>query len=298
MLAFSDIICFVKNFESAPKLTFPICRSRLFVATGGLLHSEHFFICRMSPVLLLLGSNLSSRFVYLQRAIHLLNEAGVSVQQLSPFYETAAWGHTEQNDFLNVAAQVETNLSPQDLLKRVKATEQELGRTTTTKWGPREIDIDILFYGNEILHTETLTVPHPELQQRRFALVPLNDLVPDEIHPVFKKSIAKLLSQCADKSAIRYYCEGDFQSKAITVKGKVQGVAFRHYTLHAAQVYGLKGMVKNRPDGSVYTEAEGSKQSMNAFLNFCRQGSPAARVDELLITDREPTFFNSFEIVR
>ena len=127
-----------------------------------------------------LGSNLGCREDNLRQAIAALREQpGMGVKRLSAVYETEPWGRTDQPRFLNMVAEVETVLSPEQLLAAAQAIEAALGRERTARWAPRVLDIDILLYGDERIATEALTIPHPLLAERQFALVPLAELVPD-----------------------------------------------------------------------------------------------------------------------
>ena len=152
----------------------------------------------MNTTYLLLGSNEGDRKVWLQKAISLIAEKCGAIVKRSSIYQTAAWGITEQPDFLNMVLEVETNLGPEDLLQSILEIETAMGRHRTVKWGPRIIDIDILFYNKLTLSNPELVIPHPFLQDRRFTLMPLAELAPDYIHPVFAKSVSTLLSECKD----------------------------------------------------------------------------------------------------
>lgn len=149
-------------------------------------------------VYLLLGTNQGNRENNLKTAIHLLSKQVGPVTNQSAIYETAAWGETNQPGFLNQAVQIETDEAPQVLLSTIKDIEQQVGRTATYRWGPREIDIDILFMGAEVYRSPTLEIPHKELANRRFALVPLCELAGDAQHPVLHQSLTALLQHCPD----------------------------------------------------------------------------------------------------
>ncbi len=147
-----------------------------------------------SPIYLALGSNLGDRVVNLETARKALAPR-IRVIRESPIYVTPPWGYTEQPDFLNQVIEVETLLHPIPLLHRLKTIEADMGRETTFRNGPRIIDLDILFYGQEVYEGELLQIPHPRLQERAFVLVPLNDLAPDFIHPVLNQSVGDMLAK-------------------------------------------------------------------------------------------------------
>jgi len=121
----------------------------------------------------------------------------------SNLYATAAWGNTSQPDFLNQVIEVATQLDATETLKEILSIEKNMGRIRTVKNAPRIIDIDILFFNNEIINRIDLIVPHPEIQNRRFVLIPLNEIVPQMIHPVLNKTIDQLLSFCPDQLAVK-----------------------------------------------------------------------------------------------
>ncbi len=139
------------------------------------------------------GSNLGDRQKYIFDAINLLkNTQGIFLCEVSPIYETKPVGYKDQPDFLNCVAKIETTLSPEKLLDACVYIENELERKRIIKWGPRTIDLDVLFYGDLIVNNENLKIPHPLLHEREFVLVPLKDLSPDFRHPKFHNSIDEL----------------------------------------------------------------------------------------------------------
>jgi 2-amino-4-hydroxy-6-hydroxymethyldihydropteridine diphosphokinase len=158
----------------------------------------------MAKVYLGLGSNKGDRIGYLRSA---LVEAGklkkTTVAQVSSVYETEPVGKKDQGEFLNAVAEAETSLSPQDLLRELKRIERELGREERIRWGPREIDIDILYYEDLVLHDEFIQIPHAEIANRRFVLIPLNEISQGLIDPVRKLGMAELLRFCPDTSTVR-----------------------------------------------------------------------------------------------
>ena len=153
----------------------------------------------MPEVFLGLGSNVGERKENIIAALELLKEkiADVKVAQI---YESRAVGHEHQPNFLNTAAKGTTALKPKELLDFVKAVENEVGRVERFRWGPREIDIDILFYDDLTYKNEWLEIPHSYLRERDFVLKPLTDLAPDFTHPVFKKTIKQLLAELPEEN--------------------------------------------------------------------------------------------------
>ena len=157
----------------------------------------------MNKIYLLLGSNLGNSKQQLSKAISLIQKKMGNLTRQSGTYTTAAWGNTDQPDFLNQVIVVETALTAADTMQGILSIEKKMGRIRTQKNAPRIIDIDILFFNKEIISLPELIVPHPQLQNRRFVLIPLNELSANFIHPVLKKTIHQLLRVCPDKLAVK-----------------------------------------------------------------------------------------------
>jgi len=160
----------------------------------------------VNEVYLGLGSNKGERLTHLKRAIDELHKVG-KVTTISPVYETEPWGKIGQPPFLNAVIRMETELAPLLLLREIKVIEQRVGRQPSQRWGPREIDIDILFYDELVLDTHELKVPHPYLHVRPFVLIPLADIAPDLVHPVLKKTVYELVKELSDddRDKVRRY---------------------------------------------------------------------------------------------
>lgn len=158
----------------------------------------------MTSAWLSLGSNLGDPLLQLREALQRLGEDAsmTRVEKVSPVYRTKAWGNTEQPDFLNLVTQISTALLPEQLLEQLLQTEREMGRVRTEKWGPRTIDIDILFYNGKIVEHAGLHLPHPRLHLRNFVLIPLHAIAPELVHPVSGKTVTQLLAECPDKSEV------------------------------------------------------------------------------------------------
>ena len=147
----------------------------------------------MKTVYLSLGSNIGDRERNLRAALEHLDTAGIRIARVSPVYETEPVDLTGQRWFLNLVAEVETDLFPLQLLARTQKIERALGRVRTVPKGPRTIDIDILLYGNVVVNSQGLEIPHPRMAERRFVLIPLANLAPDLRHPVTRKTVREML---------------------------------------------------------------------------------------------------------
>ena len=157
----------------------------------------------MINVFLLLGSNLGNRELYLKQAIQLIAQEIAPVTRKSDIYETQSWGKADAPDYLNQVVEIETHLPANAVLQKVLAIEQVLGRERKEKWGSRVIDIDILFYGDEVISEPGLEIPHPQLHNRRFTLEPLGELAPDFIHPTLKRTILQLKTELKDDLIVK-----------------------------------------------------------------------------------------------
>jgi 2-amino-4-hydroxy-6-hydroxymethyldihydropteridine diphosphokinase len=159
----------------------------------------------MNKAYLLTGGNLGDRIMNLKTAEEMVDQQCGQVMKVSSLYETAAWGNTDQPPFLNQALGIETDLNAKQLIRRILKIEKGMGRIRKEKYGPRIIDIDILLFNQEIYDYSFLKVPHPELQNRRFALMPLTEIAAGIIHPVFNKPISQLLIECKDELDVKKY---------------------------------------------------------------------------------------------
>lgn len=157
-------------------------------------------------IVLSLGSNIADRLAYLESALAALEEQPeITIFDKSSVYETQPVGVPDQDLFLNMVVAARTRLSPQELLQTVKRIEKDLGRKQRREKGPREIDIDIIFYGDKVIDKPDLKIPHERFHERKFVLVPLSHMIPGFISPIHDKTIADLLKECSDGSLIQLY---------------------------------------------------------------------------------------------
>ena len=154
-------------------------------------------------VFLGLGSNLGNRSAHVSEAVLHLEEMGILTIQCSSLYETQPVEVTDQPDFINLASEVQTQLKAEILLETCLLVERKMGRLRREPKGPRIVDIDILFYGQEIWHSRQLSIPHPAIAQRRFVLVPMVEIAPDFQDPVSGFTMKSLLEHCPDHSSVR-----------------------------------------------------------------------------------------------
>jgi 2-amino-4-hydroxy-6-hydroxymethyldihydropteridine diphosphokinase len=149
-------------------------------------------------IFILLGSNLGDRLENITYARQEISRHIGQIITASSIYKTAAWGNVLQPDFYNQVIEIHSGLSPAELLIQVLEIEKNAGRLRNEKWGPRVLDIDILFYGDLIMSDDRLTIPHPQIPNRKFTLLPLAEIAPDLLHPVNRKTIGQLLAACTD----------------------------------------------------------------------------------------------------
>lgn len=160
----------------------------------------------MTRVYFLLGGNIGNREELLSKSIKKMTNQIGKFAQASALYETEPWGFTHEQNFLNQVVVFDSELTALDILDKTQAIEKELGRVRkTTQYCERTIDIDILFYGDECIENERLSIPHPRIQERSFALYPLEELIPKFIHPILKKSIKQLKDECPDELKVNKF---------------------------------------------------------------------------------------------
>lgn len=151
-----------------------------------------------------LGSNLGKREEYLRDGVRLLRNS-LELIQLSSVYETEPWGYTDQPPFLNLVCEIETDQTSHQVLKAAKEVERQVGRSPTFRYGPRVLDIDLLLYGDQVISTASLTVPHLGIAERAFVLVPLAEIASIRVHPVLGLSVGELLVQAPGIDGVRLW---------------------------------------------------------------------------------------------
>ncbi len=187
----------------------------------------------MKDVYILLGSNQGDRQDFLSRAVEMINDRAGRIIKKSLIYVSDSWGFEDPVPFLNQVIEIETNLAPANLLDQLLTIEVQLGRIrpfegcgcsipmsietgkdpaqeVNRAYGSRTIDLDILFYGQQMVFTDTLMVPHPRLHERRFTLVPMNEIAPEMTHPLLKKTMSMLLRDCGDRSTVTALNTADY----------------------------------------------------------------------------------------
>lgn len=157
---------------------------------------------RYINVYLGLGANIGDRLEALKKTQSFIDKYIGKIAKRSSVYETQPWGQPEQPPFLNMVVMANTTQDPRGLLLSIAKIEKEMGRERTEKWGPRVIDVDILFYGRRIIRDKGLEIPHPELHKRAFVLVPLMEIDPELEHPVLKQPVDELYMNCTDDSEV------------------------------------------------------------------------------------------------
>ena len=159
----------------------------------------------MANCFLLLGTNMGDKVTNLLQVRHLILQNIGIIVNVSSIYQTDAWGKMDQDDFLNQVLEVQTDLMPNQLLIECLELERQMGRERFEKWGERLIDIDILYYNDLVIEEENLNIPHPEIQHRRFTLIPLVEVAPDFLHPVLLRNNAELLQMCKDSLHVKIF---------------------------------------------------------------------------------------------
>lgn len=155
-----------------------------------------------TKVFLLLGSNIGNKKKHLDDAIQLIRKQCGPVKRCSSVYETEPWKVEDQELYYNMAVEIETTLTPDTLLKQIKSIEKEMGRVSREKWAPREIDIDILFFGRKVIKQKELQIPHPHMHERNFAILPMMEIAPDFTHPTLNLSMEELYEKSTDNCEV------------------------------------------------------------------------------------------------
>ena len=159
----------------------------------------------MEKLVLIIGGNLGDRLLLIQQARKILSEKLGPELNASSIFETEAWGGASKGSYLNQVLIFESQLEPEQVLDIIQQIERRLERVREVKWGDRTMDIDILYYGDRLIHSEKLIIPHPYLEERRFVLAPLAEVLPTFLHPRSGMSQSFLLKQCKDNSKVQQY---------------------------------------------------------------------------------------------
>lgn len=159
----------------------------------------------MTRLVLIIGGNIGDRVLFLERSRELLTKLIGKEILASSIFETEAWGGNSVGAYLNQVLLFDTIFSAEKVLQKIHLVENHLERKRQVKWGDRTMDIDILYFGNSVINTDTLAIPHPYISERRFVLVPLVEVMPDFIHPVYKVSHEALLNTCTDTLEVKIY---------------------------------------------------------------------------------------------
>jgi 2-amino-4-hydroxy-6-hydroxymethyldihydropteridine diphosphokinase len=158
----------------------------------------------MKRIFLSLGSNRGEREILIEESVRIISERIGTVVRRSSLYETESWGFVDQIPFLNQVVEVATMMLPHDILREIERIELLMGRERLVEQGyqPRTLDVDILFYDSEVIHTDLLQIPHRHLHNRKFVLLPMQEIAPQFMHPVFGKTVTELLSSCDDSTKV------------------------------------------------------------------------------------------------
>lgn len=161
---------------------------------------------KTTPVFIALGANMGNTFLNIINAQEHIEKNIGPITKYSSLIQSQPWGNVhQQNDFLNRIIIVETVMSPETVMDKLLEIELQMGRVRKEKWGPRIIDLDMIYYGDRIIHSKSLEIPHPRLQERKFVLFSLNEIAPEYLHPVAKKTNHQLFLECTDNSEIHLY---------------------------------------------------------------------------------------------
>lgn len=243
-------------------------------------------------VYLALGTNLGDRVEHLRAALQALLPL-VEIQAASPVYETPPWGYTDQPAFLNMVVQAATERLPADLLRELKRIEVELGRQPNFRYGPRLIDLDILFYGGQVIDQDALVIPHPRLHERAFVLVPLADLAPNLLHPLLGKTVRELLAS-VERGEI-YPFEAVVCAPRIEPAGPASGSALIHLPSFSPRALGegrkpvFANLNGHRYRTSVLPEDQTRQYLViNAQMRAAGAFAHGQRIAASLAPDREP----------